>query len=232
VLDQAAALKMSAMAVTEHGNMFSSVIFHDHARKRGIKPILGCEVYVATMLSRSGSGTNSQTNDANKNSLDVQIAANWKNAGFDGFVDFASNPNLGANNAYSNTTYFQADGIHPNQTGANLMGSIASNVLNYYHSVYSEGSPHTVSTTPYTMTVQDVALNFMTGASAVSMISCQGFTGREFLFTNISGGNVTLTTNGSELINGASTSVISDGTSVRLKAAVLDYSTSGCRWTK
>ena len=38
---------MPAMAVTEHGNMFSSVIFHDHARKRGLKPILGCEVYVA-----------------------------------------------------------------------------------------------------------------------------------------------------------------------------------------
>src|SRR5262249_56400082 len=28
-------------------NMFSSVIFHDHARQRGIKPILGCEVYMA-----------------------------------------------------------------------------------------------------------------------------------------------------------------------------------------
>jgi DNA polymerase-3 subunit alpha len=57
VLDQAAALKMTAMAVTEHGNMFSSVIFHDHARQRGVKPILGCEVYVApgSRLSKSGS---------------------------------------------------------------------------------------------------------------------------------------------------------------------------------
>ena len=36
-----------ALAVTEHGNLFSSVTFHDEARKRGIKPILGCEVYVA-----------------------------------------------------------------------------------------------------------------------------------------------------------------------------------------
>jgi DNA polymerase III subunit alpha len=56
VLDQAVALEMSAMAVTEHGNMFSSVIFHDHARKRGIKPILGCEVYVApgSRLTKSG----------------------------------------------------------------------------------------------------------------------------------------------------------------------------------
>jgi DNA polymerase-3 subunit alpha len=47
VLDQAVALKMPAMAVTEHGNMFSSVMFHDHARARGLNPILGCEVYVA-----------------------------------------------------------------------------------------------------------------------------------------------------------------------------------------
>ena len=47
VLDQAVKLKMPAIAVTEHGNMFSSVIFHDRARARGLNPILGCEVYVA-----------------------------------------------------------------------------------------------------------------------------------------------------------------------------------------
>src|SRR3979411_611353 len=57
LLDQASKLKMQAIAVTEHGNMFSSVIFHDHARQHGIKPILGCEVYVApgSRLSKSGS---------------------------------------------------------------------------------------------------------------------------------------------------------------------------------
>jgi DNA polymerase-3 subunit alpha len=56
VLDQAAKLKMPAIAVTEHGNLFSSVIFHDHARQRGIKPILGCEVYVApgSRLTKNG----------------------------------------------------------------------------------------------------------------------------------------------------------------------------------
>jgi len=47
MLDRAAELKMPAVAVTEHGNMFSAVAFHDAAKKRGIKPILGCEVYVA-----------------------------------------------------------------------------------------------------------------------------------------------------------------------------------------
>ena len=56
LLDQAARLKMPAIGVTEHGNMFSSVIFHDHARQRGLKPILGCEVYVApgSRLTKSG----------------------------------------------------------------------------------------------------------------------------------------------------------------------------------
>jgi DNA polymerase III subunit alpha len=47
LLDAAVRLKMPAIAVTEHGNLFSSVIFHDHARQHGIKPLLGCEVYVA-----------------------------------------------------------------------------------------------------------------------------------------------------------------------------------------
>src|SRR5436190_10544588 len=56
LLDQAAALKMPAIGVTEHGNMFSSVIFHDHARARRRKPILGCEVYMApgSRLTKSG----------------------------------------------------------------------------------------------------------------------------------------------------------------------------------
>src|SRR6266850_5736982 len=62
VLDQAAALKMPALAVTEHGNMFSSVIFHDHARTRGLNPILGCEVYVApgSRLDKSGNPGSTQ----------------------------------------------------------------------------------------------------------------------------------------------------------------------------
>src|SRR5436190_2994654 len=61
VLDQAAKLKMPALAVTEHGNLFSSVIFHDHARQRGVKPILGCEVYVAPGDRRAKNGNPGET---------------------------------------------------------------------------------------------------------------------------------------------------------------------------
>jgi DNA polymerase-3 subunit alpha len=61
LLDRAAELKMPAMAITEHGNMFSSIAFHDQARKRGINPVLGCEVYVAPGDRRTKSGTPGET---------------------------------------------------------------------------------------------------------------------------------------------------------------------------
>ena len=38
---------MTALAITDHGNMYGAVEFSETARKVGIKPIVGCEVYVA-----------------------------------------------------------------------------------------------------------------------------------------------------------------------------------------
>jgi DNA polymerase-3 subunit alpha len=61
LLDRAVQLEMPALAITEHGNMFSSIVFHDQARKRGINPILGCEVYVAPGDRRVKSGTPGET---------------------------------------------------------------------------------------------------------------------------------------------------------------------------
>ena len=63
LLDHAQRDGTQALAVTEHGNLFSSVIFHDQARKRGIKPILGCEVYVAIGSRHARSGTPGDTNN-------------------------------------------------------------------------------------------------------------------------------------------------------------------------
>ena len=62
LLDEAVRLKMPALAVTEHGNLFSSVVFHDHARDRGLKPILGCEVYVASGSRFEKTGPQRETN--------------------------------------------------------------------------------------------------------------------------------------------------------------------------
>lgn len=40
-------LGMDALAITDHGNMFGVKEFHDAACNAGIKPIIGCEIYVA-----------------------------------------------------------------------------------------------------------------------------------------------------------------------------------------
>ena len=39
---------MDALAMTDHGVMFGAVDFYKLCKKHGVKPILGCEVYVAT----------------------------------------------------------------------------------------------------------------------------------------------------------------------------------------
>ena len=48
LVEQASTGGMKAMALTDHGNMFGAVAFHDACVARGVKPILGCEIYVAT----------------------------------------------------------------------------------------------------------------------------------------------------------------------------------------
>ncbi|MBI5903641.1 MAG: DNA polymerase III subunit alpha, partial [Deltaproteobacteria bacterium] len=39
--------RMPAIAMTDHGNLFGAVEFYQKAMAKGIKPIIGCEVYVA-----------------------------------------------------------------------------------------------------------------------------------------------------------------------------------------
>ena len=38
---------MPACAITDHGNMFGAVDFYFAARDAGVKPIIGCEAYIA-----------------------------------------------------------------------------------------------------------------------------------------------------------------------------------------
>src|SRR5579864_7837569 len=47
LVDEAAHRGMPAVAVTDHGNLFAAERFHHEASTRGVKPIIGCEVYVA-----------------------------------------------------------------------------------------------------------------------------------------------------------------------------------------
>jgi DNA polymerase III subunit alpha len=47
LLDEASRQKMPAVAITDHGNLFAAANFFYEAGKRDVKPIIGCEVYVA-----------------------------------------------------------------------------------------------------------------------------------------------------------------------------------------
>ncbi len=47
LMEQAVALGFPSLAITDHGVLYGAVDFYRAARKHGIKPIIGCEVYVA-----------------------------------------------------------------------------------------------------------------------------------------------------------------------------------------
>ena len=47
VIKQAKELGMDSVAITDHGVMYGCVDFYKKAKEEGIKPILGCEIYVA-----------------------------------------------------------------------------------------------------------------------------------------------------------------------------------------
>jgi DNA polymerase-3 subunit alpha len=62
LVEQAAAYKMPAVAITDHGNIFGAVEFYKKASKKGIKPIIGCEIYVAPNSRFDRSKTNLDAN--------------------------------------------------------------------------------------------------------------------------------------------------------------------------
>jgi len=47
LFDRAAALKFPALSITDHGVLYGAIDFYQAARSKGVKPIIGCEVYVA-----------------------------------------------------------------------------------------------------------------------------------------------------------------------------------------
>jgi DNA polymerase-3 subunit alpha len=47
LFERAKAMNMPAVAQTDHGNLFGTIEFYEKARANGVKPIIGCEVYIA-----------------------------------------------------------------------------------------------------------------------------------------------------------------------------------------
>ena len=63
LIDKVKSLGMEAVAITDHGNMFGVKEFHNTAVKKGIKPIIGCEIYVAKRSIADVTGKEDRSGD-------------------------------------------------------------------------------------------------------------------------------------------------------------------------
>src|SRR5216110_1489322 len=48
LMNEAVKMKMPAVAITDHGNLFGAIDFYQCAKATGIKPIIGCEAYITS----------------------------------------------------------------------------------------------------------------------------------------------------------------------------------------
>ncbi len=62
LVDAATAMGMPSLALTDHGNLFGAIQFYNIARKKGLKPIIGCEIYVAKESRHKKTGGGDQSN--------------------------------------------------------------------------------------------------------------------------------------------------------------------------
>ncbi|HRP06814.1 MAG TPA: PHP domain-containing protein, partial [Opitutaceae bacterium] len=46
LMNRAEELGMKAIALTDHGNLFGAIEFYNAAKAKGIKPLMGCEIYL------------------------------------------------------------------------------------------------------------------------------------------------------------------------------------------
>ncbi len=84
LVEVAARYRLPAMAITDHGNLFGAVEFYKKVSKAGIKPIIGCEVYVApsSRFEKKGEG-------AQESSFHLILLAR-DNAGYKNLINLVS----------------------------------------------------------------------------------------------------------------------------------------------
>ena len=92
LIKQTKELGMESIAITDHGSMFGVIQFYKEAKKAGIKPILGSEIYIAT-----GKYTDKEPKDKNQYHL-VLLAEN--NVGYGNIMKIVSE-------AYVNGFYYK-----------------------------------------------------------------------------------------------------------------------------
>ncbi len=62
LVETALNMQMPALGLTDHGNLFGAIQFYSACRKKGLKPIIGCEIYVAKESRHKKAGGSDQAN--------------------------------------------------------------------------------------------------------------------------------------------------------------------------
>ena len=82
---RAAELEMPALAITDHGCMYGAIDFYEKAKKAGVKPIIGCEAYLAY-----GSMHEKKVNEVTGSQSNHQVLLAEDNIGYSNLVRLIS----------------------------------------------------------------------------------------------------------------------------------------------
>jgi DNA polymerase III subunit alpha len=89
LMDRAHELKFPALAVTDHGVLHGAIDFYQTAREKGIKPIIGCEVYVAP-----GSRLEKKTSSGGRDAYNHLVLLARDETGYKNLIQLATTAHL------------------------------------------------------------------------------------------------------------------------------------------
>jgi lysophospholipase L1-like esterase len=89
---------------------------------------VGFKVVVVTTLPRFSSTVPQATWDARRADYNTRIRTNWASFA-DAIADVAADSRIGDDGDNNDTTYYQVDAVHPNDTGAGVIASIVETAL-------------------------------------------------------------------------------------------------------
>jgi DNA polymerase III subunit alpha len=89
LMEKARALKFPALAITDHGVLYGAIDFYDAARQAGIKPIIGCEVYVAP-----GKRTERKTSSGGRDAYHHLVLLAKDEAGYKNLIQLTTKAHL------------------------------------------------------------------------------------------------------------------------------------------
>ena len=123
--------KMSAVALTDHGVMFGAIEFYKAAKKAGIKPIIGCEVYIVTKGTRFDKEVNAQSMKEGKGrGIYHHLVLLAKN--LTGYRNLTKLVSIGHTEGFYYKPRIDLDVLHMHREGLVALSACPSGVVSYH----------------------------------------------------------------------------------------------------